>query len=367
MVLARPGLPGVLEVPVKQKLKMIFNPKVLIPTLLSAALLAFILSVANSGTVIGEIETGVATPASLIPAIFLVIIYLAAKLVQWKIYLARLQLRPGWKELIVPYAGGEIGNSLPMGVYIENYLLKGELGSGIGRSAAATTWMLITEIIICLLTLLVIGVPGWPWVRPVAGGLMVGMLLVGLFFFKTPMVRAWVGKWEPRWRWLRPVRDGAKQFLEGSGELFSWHTFVYGLPLTAIYLGAYATILYVVGNVVIAPQDQPWSWQQAAAAYAFSLVIVLLAPVLPHLGTVEASGLGVLLMFGISRNLAVGSFLALRLLATGAIILFCALALLLLHRQTGAVLRRLSGKGREQKPSKPDQNEQEQSREAHAG
>ena len=351
----------------KQKLKLIFNPEVLIPTILSAALLAFILTFANSGEVIGEIETGVASPASLIPAIFLVIVYLAAKLMQWKIYLARLQLRPGWKELLVPYAGGEIGNSLPMGVYIENYLLKGELGSGIGRSAAATTWMLITEIIICLLALLLIGVPGWPWVRPLAGGLIVGMLLVGLFFFKTQIVRKWMSGWEPRRKWLRSLRDGTKQFLEGSGELFSWHTFVYGLPLTAIYLGAYATVLYVVGNVLIAPARHPWSWQQAAAAYAFSLVIVLLAPVLPHLGTVEASGLGVLLMFGVSRNLAVGSFLALRLLATGAIILFCALVLLLLHRQTGAVIRRLSGKRRERKPPKPDQRDQEQSREGRAG
>ena len=351
----------------KHKLKTIFNPKVLIPTLLSAALLAFILTFADSGKVIGEIKTGVASPASLVPAIFLVIVYLVAKLIQWKIYLARLQLRPGWKELLVPYAGGEIGNSLPMGVYIENYLLKGSLGSGIGRSAAATTWMLITEIITCLLALLVIGVPGWPWVRPAAGGMIAGMLLVGLFFFKMTVVRTWVGGWEPRWRWLRPVRDGTKQFLEGSGELFSWHTFVFGLPLTAIYLGAYATVLYVVGNVLIAPQRQPWSWPEAAAAFAFSLVIILLVPALPSLGTVEASGLGVLLQFGISRNLAVGSFLALRLLATGTIILVCALVLLLLHRETGAVIRRLSGKGRQPKPSEPGQQGQERPQEARGG
>lgn len=345
----------------KQKLKLIFNPEVLIPTLLSAALLAFLLTIANSGKVIGEIETGVASPASLLPAILLVMIYLVAKLMQWKLYLARLQLRPGWKELLVPYAGGEIGNSLPMGVYIENYLLKGVLGSGIGRSAAATTWMLITEIIICLLALLVIGVPDWPWVRPLAGGIIIGLLLVGLFFFKTRFVREWLRDWEPRWRWLRLVRDGMKQFLEGSGELFSWHIFVYGLPLTAIYLGAYATILYMVGNVLIASQGVSWSWHQAAAAFAFSLVIVLLAPMLPHLGTVEATGLGVLLQFGISRNLAVGSFLVLRLLATGAIIVICALVLLLLHRQTGAVIRRLSGNGRQKKPPEPGQHEREAS------
>ena len=78
-----------------------------------------------------------------------------------------------------------------------------------------------------------------------------------------------------------------------------------------------------------------------------------MVPMLPHLGTVETSGLGVLLMFGINRNLAVGSFLALRVLATGAIILFCAL-LLLLHRQTGVVLRQLADKCRGCKPPLPD-------------
>lgn len=344
---------------VKQKLKAIFHPKVLIPTLLSAALLAFILAFADSGQVLGEIKTGVAAPGALIPAIFLMLVYLLAKLMQWKSYLARLNLRPGWRELLVPYAGGEVGNTLPMGVYIENYLLKGSLGSGIGRSAASTTWMLITEIIICLLALLVIGVPGWSWVRPTAGVMIVGMALIGLLIFKTRYVHDWVASWEPRWRWLRPVRDGTKQLIEGSGELFSWHTFVYGLPLTAIYLGAHATVLYFIGNVLIRPTGQYWSWPEAASAFAFSLIIVLLVPVLPHLGSVEASGLGALLMFGVSRNLAVASFLVLRLLSTGVIILICGIVLLLLHREIGAVVRRLSGKGRK-KDKPPEKGEQEQ-------
>ncbi len=344
----------------KHRLKKLFNPKVLIPTLLSAALLAFILTFANAGQVLGGIVRVVTTPYAVILAFFLAVLYLAAKLAQWKIYLARLDLRPGWSELLVPYAGGEIGNSLPMGVYLENFLLKGSLGSGIGRSAAATTWMLITEIQICLLALVAIGVPGWPWVRPVAAFLIVGMMLTGLVLFKHHLIRRILRDWRPRWKWLCPLLDGLKQFLEGSERLFSWHTFVYGLPLTALYLGAQATILYVVGTVLIGSQKQPWGWHEAASAFAFSLVIVLLVPVLPQLGSVEASGLGVLLLFGVSRNVAVASFLAVRLLTTGTIILVCALILLLLHHEVGLVMRRLSRKrGRvqkenQQKPQEPD-------------
>jgi hypothetical protein len=341
---------------VKQRLKKLLNPKVLIPTLLSGAFLAFILAFANAGQVLGDIVQGVATPHVVIFAFFLALFYLAAKLTQWKIYLARLDLRPGWSELLVPYAGGEIGNSLPMGVYLENYLLKGALGSGIGRSAAATTWMLITEILICLLALVAIGVPGWLWVRPVAAFLMVGIVLAGVFLFKFRLIRSKLETWQPRWKWLSRVRDGLRQFLDGSEQLFSWHTFVYGLPLTALYLGAHATILYVVGTVLVRPQRQPWGWHEAASAFAFSLVIVLLVPILPHLGSIEASGLGVLLQFGISRNIAVASFLAVRLLTTGTIILVCALILLLLHHEVGLVVRRLSckrGRGQKQQQQKP--------------
>ncbi len=323
----------------KDKLKYILNPRIIIPTLLSAALLAFLLTFANSGEVGDEIKRAVAD--AWLPSFFLAVLYLVAKLIQWRIYLGRLGVKPNWQELLVPYSGGEMGNSLPMGVYLENYLLKGSAGSAVGRSAAATTWMLITEIIICLLALIVFDVPGWPWVRPLAGFLMLGMLAVGFLLFRTRFVNARLDHWQPRRRWLRPLRDGIKDFVEGSHRLFSWHTFVYGLPLTAIYLGAQATILYVAGKVLIAP-TQSWTWTDAAVAFAFSLVIVLLVPVLPHLGSVEVSGLGVLLMYGVSKNLAVGSFLAVRLLSTGTIILVCGVVMIALHRELGETFRRLS-------------------------
>lgn len=325
-----------------QLLKKLLNPKVIVPTLLSAALLAFLLTFANSGEVWGEIVA--ALPAVVLPVFVLMLIYLLAKGAQWRLYLGRLGIRPGLRELLVPYAGGELSNSLPMGVYVENYLLKGAYGSGFGRSAAATTWMLITEIITCLFALVVIGVPGWLWVRPLAGGLLLGMLLVGLLFFRTRLVCNLLDRWQPRHKWAQGAVRGFRQFLEGSGRLFSWHTLVFGLPLTAIYLGAYATALYVIGNTLISPAGHAWSWPEAAAAFAFSLVIVLLVPALPHLGSVEASGLGVLLAFAVTRNLAVASFLTLRLVATGAIIVVCGLALILLHREVSEVIQQLSQK-----------------------
>ena len=325
----------------KNVLNHLFDPKVVIPTLLSAALLVFALTFAGPGQVGTCLVQALA--GAWLPALVLAAVYLAVKLVQWRMYLGRLGLKPSWQEVLVPYAGGEMGNSLPMGVYLENYLLKGSSGSGVARSAAATTWMLITEIVICLVALLVFGVPDWPWVRPLAAFLCVGMLLSGFLLFRARFARGWLERWQPSQKWLQATRQGVRDFMEGSQDLFSWHTFIYGLPLTAVYLGAQATTLYVVGNVVIAPTE-PWNWMVATTAFAFSLVIVLLIPVLPHVGSVEVSGLGVLLTFGISRSHAVGSFLALRVLSTGAIILICGVILIALHHEVGETFRRLSRK-----------------------
>jgi hypothetical protein len=79
-----------------------------------------------------------------------------------------------------------------------------------------------------------------------------------------------------------------------------------------------------------------------------------MVPVLPHLGSVEVSGLGVLLQFGVSKNLAVGSYLTLRLLSTGTILLVGGLVLIVLHREVGETFRRLS---RKRKPGKKGYSE----------
>lgn len=331
---------------VKRKLKKLLNPKVIVPTVLSAGFLAFIVTFGDAGKVSQEIAH--AAPRAVLPVFGLTVLYLLAKGIQWHLYLRRLEIKPGRKEFLVPYAGGEFSNSLPFGVYLENYLLKGSLGEGFGKSAAATTWMLITEILICLLALMVIGVPDWPWVRPLAIGVGVGMLALGVVLFKTRLVHERLERWQPKKKWLKSACQGLMDFLEGSSQLLSWHTFVYGLPLTALYLGAYTTSLYVIGLALQAPD---WGWEKATAAYAFSLVVVLLVPALPHLGAIEASGLGVLLQYGLMRNMAVGSFLTLRLLSTGTIFLVCGLVLGVYHQQVGLIFRRLS-RGKK-KPGQP--------------
>jgi uncharacterized membrane protein YbhN (UPF0104 family) len=316
--------------------KRLLNPTVILPMVLSAALLASLLALSNGSTV--SVKMATALPQAMIPVALLTLLYLVVKGIQWRFYLSRLHLRPTLPELVVPYAGGELGNSLPMGVFLENYLLKGSLGAAVIRSSVATTWMLITELVTCLLALLVVGVPGWPWVRPFAASLLVGMALAGVFVFQSRLVARGLDWWLRRAKRLRSLAEGVRAFVEAGRALFSWRTFVYGLPLTTIYLGAQVTALYMIGRAL----NPAFSWGAALAAFTFSLVLVLLVPMLPHLGAVEVSGVGVMLQFGMRENMAVGSFLTLRLLTTGVIILFGVLVLVLLRQQVSLVMRQLS-------------------------
>lgn len=189
------------------------------------------------------------------------------------------------------------------------------------------------------------------------------MVALGLILLRTRLVSAPLDRWKPRPKWLRRLQEGLTHFIEGSGTLLSWRTLVFGLPLTALYLGAHATILYVVGQMLVGSSSQPWSWAEAASAFAFSMLVVLLVPILPHLGSGEISEVGVLLQFGVDKNLAVASFLVVRLLTTGTILLACLVVLLVLHRKLGKVFRRLSHQ-RQQADQRQEQEQEESSQEA---
>jgi uncharacterized membrane protein YbhN (UPF0104 family) len=323
-------------------IRRLLTPGVLVPTLLSAAFLVVLLNLADAGKV--AVAIAVDAPRTVVPVVLLTLLYLVAKGLQWRLYLGRLGIRPAWRKLLIPYVGGELGSSLPMGVYLENYLLKGVDGAAFGRSSSATIWMLMTEIVLCLLALLAVGVPGWPWVRPLALAVLLGLLLVGWLFFRLLLVQRLLRRWQPRRRWLQVLVAGAQQFLEGGRRLFAWQTFLAGIPLTALYLGAYVAALYIVGAGLI-PR---FEWRAALAAFTFSLVVVLLISVLPHLGSVEAAGMAVLLQFGVSNSLGLGIFLTVRVLATGTVALVCALVFLTGYREVGRALHRLSGAPQEE-------------------
>lgn len=325
--------------------KIVFHPKLLLSLLMSAGLLTFLLTFADASRVFAEISLDI--PRIVLPVALLTLLYLLVKGVVWWIHLTRLGILVRWQDVLVPFAGGELGNNLPLGVYMENILLKAMLGESIWRSSAATTWMLLMEIGICCLLLLVAGVPGWLWLRPLMVLTLIGMLLVGWVFFKTDVISERLRRWQPRQQWLRAGVEGATQFWESGRHLFSWLTFLYGLPLTALYLGAYAAMVYLIGKSMI----PAFAWQAALAAYAAAVLVVLLLSFVPNLGSVEAAGMAVLLQFGLEKNLAISVFLIMRALTTGIIALVCVLVMIMCYRQVGQMLPHSSSQQTREKPS----------------
>ena len=316
--------------------EILLNPKILLSLLMSAGLLTFLLTFADASQVFAEIAIDV--PRVVLPVALLTLLYLLVKGVVWWIHLIRLGITARWQEVLGPFAGGELGNNLPLGVYLENILLKAMLGASIWQSSAATTWMLLMEIGICFLMLLVVGVPGWVWLRPVIVLALVGTLFAGLLFFKTDFVSERLRRWRPRQQWLCAGVEGASQFWESGRQLFSWLTFLYGLPLTTLYLGAYAAIVYVIGRSLL----PSFVWQTALAAYTSSILVVLLLYFVPNLGSVEAAGTAVLMQFGLGKNLAVSIFLIMRALTTGVIALVCVLVMTICYRQMGRMFTHFS-------------------------
>jgi len=330
------GNSGYGEVKGSWRLRAMLRPAVVVPVVMSAGLIAFLLSFANAARVFSEVRVAVVADAALV--FLLSLIYLATKGLQWALFLRRLNVRPAWRALFMAFAGGELSISIPMGVYLENYLLKGAAQAEIGRSSAATTWILLMEIVWCIVALFILDIPGWPWLRPLLLVFAAGLLAAGLLFFRTPLVGRLICRLQHCSR-LQRIAIAAEQFLDGGRELFTWQTFVIGLPITTIYLSAQVIALYVIGKTL---HLTAFSFHVAIAAYAFSVLIVLALPALPHLGAVEATGLGVLLAFGIPRDTAVAAFLSLRLLGSGAVMLITGSILVFLHREVQSAVRTLA-------------------------
>lgn len=318
------------------RLPVVLRPGVTVPLVMSAGLITFLLTFANAGQVFAEIREAVVANAALI--CLLSLIYLIAKGCQWALFLRCVGIRPAWRDLVMAFAGGELSINVPLGIYLENYLLKGAIQADLGQSSVATTWMLVTEITCCLSVLFILDIPGWLWLRPSLIVFALALIIAGILLFRTPLAKRLAYRFQ-QYPPLHRVATAAERFLDGGQRLFTWRAFAIGLPITTVYLGAQAIALYAIGRALHLRMLSP---HVAIAAYAFSVLVVLVLPVIPHLGAVEATGLGVLLTFGIPRDGAVAAFLTLRLLGSGWVMVIAGLTLAVLHQEVRAAIRSLS-------------------------
>ncbi|HEX6508280.1 MAG TPA: lysylphosphatidylglycerol synthase transmembrane domain-containing protein [Chloroflexota bacterium] len=257
--------------------------------------------------------------------------YLGARALVWYELLEQLQIRVPWRQLMVAFAAGEITKSLPAGIYVQNLLLSrlrhlGQVSAV--RSATATTAMLGLESALAVPIVIIIGVPGAPWLRETLLGIVAAWVVVLLLASALVRYRArHIGPETALWR--RRAVQAIEEFLTAGRELISFRTAKNLVP-TAIYMLIYSIDLYAITR---AAGIHNFSVIDAVDVYALTVLAVILIPIPTELGITEFAGLGGLLAFGIPRPTAALIILSLRLLATGATDLVSAAVLLLLRQE----------------------------------
>lgn len=296
--------------------KTLARPKVMVPLLLTAAMLATVLSLSNIPQVFERISK---IPLSyLLWTLAFAAAYLIGKGVQFHGFLKDLSVVVPWRSVLLAYLVGELTLTLPLGIYAQNYLLQRMQGSSPSRTSAATTLMLVFETGALFLVLALLGVTGWPWLRPVAL-----TSLVGLIVFVVILAR-WERLQNGTVNLINALRLPSKpvqEFLNSIGTLINHRILLRRGYLTVLYLlmliGAFHTVSHGVGVFEL-------NWLQAATIYALSLTIALIfGGITSQVGLVEITGMGVASHYGYSFTEGITMLLGFRLIWMACIWLLC--------------------------------------------
>jgi Lysylphosphatidylglycerol synthase TM region len=298
---------------------------VVAPVALAGVLLFIAIRLGDPGRALGAIR---ALPvAVLAAALALALVYLALKAWQLHLLLGSLGIRADWRRLGLAFSVGELALTLPFGLFAQNWVLARTGRGHFGETAAATVVMLLVEILVVLLFLAVVGIRGWPEVRPGAlvaiGGLFVLMALVLNF---EPAARRLAQRF--RRRFLHRALVALIDLLCGLKRLSHVHVLGVNVVIAGGYLAALALAFMLVGQHV---GVQRFGFLMAATTYAFALAVVFLTGgLVSQLGSVEVLGMGAAqAAFGISYAEGLTLMLAFRVVWTGAMWL-CNLPIVLL-------------------------------------
>lgn len=294
------------------------RPRVLIPVVLAVALLAFALSISDLGRVWAGISR---IPLhTLAAALLLAFVYLALKGIQFRFLLNRLGIAVPWRTLVLAFVIGEMTLTVPSGIYLQNYVLRRTGMAGFARSSAATTMTLVIEAALVLLALLVLPVPGWNWIRPLAFA-AVTVLIGGGLFAGARAGDDHVMTWLQQGRFARLGRALAG-FVESMRQLSNPAAMLPAGLLATLYMFALTAVFVLAAHGAgIARLDFP----EAISIYAFSLAVTLmLGGVLSQLGVVEVAGMGAAHAWGYGISDGLSMLLGFRLVWMGSIWLLCA-------------------------------------------
>ena len=301
------------------------SPRVLVPAILSAGLVAFLLGVADLKT----LRVAIVLPGQAIAEMVgLTAVFIVAKGVVWYWLVRKAGITASKMAISFAYLGGETTKVLPGGIYFQNYLL-GKLSGHRAEQGVATSLVLVgMEAAVCMGLVLGFGVPGWPWLRPALLGLAAAWVMILLGLWKSGVV----GHLEAWSRGRHPLICKALREFEllYEGLRSVWHPVLWIelMGLTAVYLLAHCLQLWVVSRG--SPASFPLPMVEVIPAAAISILLPLMLPIPIQLGFAELSGTGALAAMGMPYAKAISLMFALRLWSTGLIFVlaFPAMALM---------------------------------------
>jgi hypothetical protein len=244
------------------------------------------------------------------------IVYLGLKAWQLHLLLGTLGLHPDWRRLGLAFAVGELALTLPFGLFAQNWVLARTGRAHFAETAAATVMMLLVEIIVVLLLLAIVGIRGWPIVRPaaVAAAIALGLFVIGVLHFEAGVRRLASRFRQPA---LHRALAAAIDLICGLRRLSNLHVLTVNFVVAAAYLGALVVAFMLVGQQVGVTR---FSYLMAATTYAFALAVVFLTGgLLSQIGTVEVLGMGAAqAAWGIPYAQGLSLMLGFRVVWTGA-------------------------------------------------
>ena len=309
-------------------LRWLLRPAVLIPLILSAGLLVVLFTLADVRKVAAIVEDF--DPRFLLVFALLMAAYFAIRATQWHFLLRRLGIHAPLRSQVFAYALGELTKSLPIGNYFQNYLLRQSQGTAFSVSSVATTLILVTEVVVALAGVVVLGLGPWTgWLRPLIllGG--VGVIALALLLYALRNVVRLPGTLAQR-KGIAALLTELRRSREGLRALLRPGVLLVDVLLSAAYLTVAGVGLYCIVRGAGLGQ---LSLAQALAVYFFSLAIGLLVPIPVDIGLIELSGAGALTALAVGRSAALSVMLLNRVLSvamTGALGIGVAL---LLHRE----------------------------------
>jgi lipoprotein signal peptidase len=313
-------------------MKRLVRPQTVLALIFGAALLVGLLAFSDVRRVADLMASF--QPIYFLYFVLVMLVYELVRLAQWHFLLLSLGIQVPLRTQIFTYITGEVTKDLPVGNFVPNYLLQRSQGTDFGFASSATLLITLIEVAVSLAGIVIVGIGGWTWLRPV---ILVGCFVAALVIWTlyrwhhAPQPPPWM----MRWGWMRMAMAELRQFARGEATLLHPHVLGIATGLGALYLLLGGTGLWLIAMGMNIPDV---SWPQLIAVYCFSIAFAAIVPLPMDFGSVEVSGTGALVASGMAQSAAVSIMLLDRLLSVGATLAIALVAAVVLRGELRAAL-----------------------------